>query len=89
MLFLLFQRKIEWVELYERYPNLYKIAMSFEKYDDITDTRFTWNESESLEELVRPKRRKQIKLDEDLLKNNGCKKPISNQSLLDIFFSTD
>lgn len=55
--FCFFQQKIEWIWLYEQHPDLYKKAMEFEK------DGYTWNQGESLEELCRPERIRQIKLD--------------------------
>lgn len=55
--FCFFQQKIEWVWLYEQHPDLYRKAMEFEK------DGYTWNQGESLEELCRPERVRQIKLD--------------------------
>lgn len=55
--FCFFQQKIEWVWLYEQHPDLYQKAMEFEK------DGYTWNQGESLEELCRPERVRQIKLD--------------------------
>lgn len=55
--FCFFQQKIEWVWLYEQHPDLYRKAMEFEK------DGYSWNQGESLEELCRPERVRQIKLD--------------------------
>lgn len=55
--FCFFQQKIEWIWLYEQHPDLYRKAMEFEK------DGYTWNQGESLEELCRPERVRQIKLD--------------------------
>lgn len=55
--FCFFQQKIEWVWLYEQHRDLYMKAMEFEK------DGYTWNQSESLAELCRPERIRQIKLD--------------------------
>lgn len=55
--FCFFQQKIEWVWLYEQHPDLYKKAMGFEK------DGYTWNQNESLADLIRPERIRQIKLD--------------------------
>ena len=55
--FCFFQQKIEWIWLYEQHPDLYRKAMEFEK------DGYTWNQNESLEELCRPERVRQIKLD--------------------------
>lgn len=55
--FCFFQQKIEWIWLYEQHPDLFARAMEFEK------DGYTWNQNESLEELIRPERVRQIKLD--------------------------
>ena len=55
--FCFFQQKIEWIWLYEQHPDLYAKAMEFEK------DGYTWNQNESLAELCRPERVRQIKLD--------------------------
>ncbi len=55
--FCFFQQKIEWIWLYEQHPDLFAKAMEFEKGG------YTWNQGESLSELVKPQRVRQIKLD--------------------------
>ena len=55
--FCFFQQKIEWIWLYEQHPDLFAKAMEFEK------DGYTWNQNESLAELIRPERVRQIKLD--------------------------
>ena len=55
--FCFFQQKIEWVWLYEQHPDLYAKAMEFEK------DGYTWNQNESLADLCKPERVRQIKLD--------------------------
>lgn len=55
--FCFFQQKLEWVWLLEQHPDLFKKAMEFEK------DGYTWNQHESLAELSRPERVRQIKLD--------------------------
>ncbi len=59
--FCFFQRKIEWVGLLERHPELFEKAKAYEKFDPVSGKRFTWNQSESLEELSRPERIAEIK----------------------------
>ena len=44
--FCFFQQKIEWVWLYEQHPDLFKKAMEFEK------DGYTWNQNESLADLI-------------------------------------
>lgn len=53
--FCFFQQKIEWVWLYEQHPELYMKALEYEK------TGYSWNQEETLEELIRPERVQQIK----------------------------
>jgi 3'-phosphoadenosine 5'-phosphosulfate sulfotransferase (PAPS reductase)/FAD synthetase len=55
--FCFYQQKIEWIWLYEQHPDLFKKAMEFEK------DGYTWNQNESLADLINPKRIRQIKLD--------------------------
>jgi len=59
--FCFFQRKGEWAGLLERHPDLYEKAKAYEKYDPATGDRFTWSQSESLEELSQPGRLVQIR----------------------------
>ena len=70
--FCFFQQKIEWVWLLEQHPDLYAKAMEFEK------DGYTWNHGESLAELAKPARVRQIKLDaikkqENKRLNKSCK----------------
>jgi hypothetical protein len=53
--FCFFQQKIEWVWLHEQHPERFAKAMAYEK------DGFTWNQSESLAELIAPARTEQIK----------------------------
>jgi len=55
--FCFYQQKIEWIWLYEQHPDLFKKAMAFEK------DGYTWNQNESLVNLIKPERIRQIKLD--------------------------
>ena len=57
LLFCFFQQKIEWIWLYEQHPDLYEKAMSFEK------DGYTWIQNESLADLIKPERIRQVKLD--------------------------
>ena len=79
--FCFFQQKIEWVWLYEQHPGLFAKAQVYEKIDE----GFTWNQSESLEDLKDPRRIEQIKLDY-IKKTNRAKDYAKNNSnkLLDI-----
>jgi 3'-phosphoadenosine 5'-phosphosulfate sulfotransferase (PAPS reductase)/FAD synthetase len=54
--FCFFQQKIEWVWLYEQHPEKFALAQAYEK------DGYTWME-EPLNELIKPERIRQIKLD--------------------------
>jgi 3'-phosphoadenosine 5'-phosphosulfate sulfotransferase (PAPS reductase)/FAD synthetase len=55
--FCFFQQKIEWIWLYEQHPDLFKKAMSYEK------NGYSWNQGESLSDIIKPERIREIKLD--------------------------
>lgn len=55
--FCFFQQKIEWVWLLEQHPDRYMKAMAYENEKE----GFTWNQNESLRELMQPERVKAIK----------------------------
>lgn len=57
--FCFFQQKIEWIWLYEQHPDLFKQAMEYENEKE----GFTWNQNESLEDLINPIRMEGIKAD--------------------------
>jgi hypothetical protein len=59
--FCFFQRKAEWAGLLERHPDLFEKAKKYEKIEHGSGIRYTWNQSESLEELARPERIQDIK----------------------------
>ena len=50
--FCFFQQKIEWIWLYEQHPEKFKLAMQYENEKE----GFTWNQNESLAELIKPER---------------------------------
>src|SRR6185503_14479831 len=58
--FCFFQRKSEWAGLLANHPDLYEEAKTYEKVDATTGARYTWQAGESLSELARPERIKQI-----------------------------
>lgn len=55
--FCFYQRKIEWIWLYERHPELFRKAQEYEK------DGYSWMDNETLEEIIKPERMAQIKLD--------------------------
>lgn len=69
--FCFFQQKIEWIWLYEQHPDLFKKAMEYEK------DGYTWNQGESLSDLIKPERIRAIKLDalrkQEAKKAKGCR----------------
>lgn len=59
--FCFFQRKIEWVGLLERHPELFNKAKEYEKADIQTGKVYTWQQGECLSDLQKPERQKEIK----------------------------
>jgi 3'-phosphoadenosine 5'-phosphosulfate sulfotransferase (PAPS reductase)/FAD synthetase len=55
--FCFFQQKIEWIWLYEQHPEKFRLAMEYENEKE----GFTWNQHESLQQLIDPKRIESIK----------------------------
>lgn len=86
--FCFFQKRIEWVGLLERHPDLFKRAMEYEKSDPATGERFTWVEGESLEELSKPERVAEIKAQNERRMELN-KKSNANIALKDIFAEQD
>ena len=81
--FCFFQQKIEWVWLYEQHPELFKKAMTYENEEEA----FTWNENESLQDLIHPARIREIKLQH--LQRNGQEQNGSSPFLIDILEGTE
>ena len=59
--FCFFQKKIEWVRLKERYPDLFEKAKEYEYANKKNGNPFYWNREEPLEELEKPERMERIK----------------------------
>lgn len=55
--FCFYQRKIEWIWLYERHPELFIAAQEYEK------DGYSWMDNETLSDIIKPERIKQIKKD--------------------------
>ena len=53
--FCFFQQKIEWIWLYEQHPDKFAMAMEYEKEG------YTWNQDETLSDIIAPARMEQIK----------------------------
>ena len=75
--FCFFQQKLEWIWLYEQHPDLFTKAMEFEK------DGYTWNQNESLADLIKPERVRQIKL--DAIKKQEDKRQKGSGKLVDLF----
>jgi 3'-phosphoadenosine 5'-phosphosulfate sulfotransferase (PAPS reductase)/FAD synthetase len=59
--FCFFQQKNEWLGLKERHPELFEAAQGYEKTDTVTGQRYSWQPSETLDELIQPERMAEIK----------------------------
>lgn len=79
--FCFFQQKIEWIWLYEQHPDLFAKAMEFEK------DGYTWNQNESLSQMIQPERIRQIKL--EAIKKQEAKKSTGSSKLVDLFGGID
>lgn len=83
--FCFFQQRVEWVGLLENHPDLYARAMQYEKNKEAeTGEQYTWSQRESLRELQRPERIKQIYAENEQRKTQRDKSPKVNQTLMDV-----
>ncbi|HEU4326451.1 MAG TPA: phosphoadenosine phosphosulfate reductase family protein [Roseiflexaceae bacterium] len=79
--FCFFQRTIEWVGLMERHPDKFQEAKDYES--ERGGERFYWRQNEKLEELEKPERIAQVKLDnERRVEEERKRRP--NRTLLEI-----
>ncbi len=74
--FCFFQQKIEWVWLYEQHPDRFAQAQEYEK------DGYTWNQEESLSDLIQPDRI--VKIKEDYIKRIARNSKQKSPYLLDI-----
>ena len=79
--FCFYQRKIEWIGLYENHPDLFEKAKAFEEYHKSKGRTHTWSQDESLEEML--SRKEEIK-EKFQMTNN---KKIAN--LMDVVINED
>lgn len=82
--FCFFQQKIEWIGLWENHPEWFERAAQYEKVNPETGERFTWVQSESLSELIRPQRVRQIKTEAEV-RRQRLQSQRSRQTLWEIF----
>jgi hypothetical protein len=81
--FCFFQQKIEWIWLYEQHPDLFKKAMVYENEKE----GFTWNQGESLTDLIQPRRIEAIK--NGHIHRDGKEKSVKSKFLIDILDNTE
>lgn len=81
--FCFFQRKIEWVRLKERHPDLYEKAKAFEKPGENGQPGFTWSQGESLTDLENPERRAEIMARHEIAMEREARR-MKNRRLIDI-----
>ncbi len=81
--FCFFQQKIEWIWLYEQHPDLYIKAMEYENEKE----GFTWNQYETLKDIIHPNRIKSIKTEH--LNRANRHKSTSSKFLIDILDDTE
>jgi hypothetical protein len=81
--FCFFQRRIEWVGLLERHPNLFRQAAKYENEKE----GYTWVARESLAELSRPDRIQQIRREhlERRARILACRRPQTLGEALGVF----
>lgn len=80
--FCFFQQKIEWVRLKNEHPVAFEEAKTYEKTAIENGSPFTWSEGESLDELIKPERVKQIEQDYENRVERLRKKRQKNQNPL-------
>lgn len=83
--FCFFQQRIEWVGLLENHPDLYDRAKKYEKIGKENIESYTWSQNESLSELQKPERVKQIKQEAAKKQEEISKRYKNNQTLSQIF----
>lgn len=77
--FCFYQRKIEWIWLFERHPDLFKKAQLYEK------DGYSWMDNETLDQLILPERINQIKLDYIATIQKKLNGKSKSNKLIDIF----
>jgi hypothetical protein len=63
--FCFYQQKIEWVRLMEEHPDAFEEAKGYEKNAIEHGSPFTWSHGESLDQLARPERVRQIRIEHE------------------------
>ena len=83
--FCFFQKKAEWLGLYERHRELYDKAMTYEDYHKEQGRMHTWSQGDRLEDLI--KRAPEIRLRAKSQKKLASERP--KKRLLDQFSDSD
>lgn len=81
--FCFYQKKIEWIWLYERHPDLFRKAQEYEK------DGYSWMDNETLEELIQPERMAQVKLEHITKLQKKLKGKSKSNKLVDILADDD
>jgi len=87
--FCFFQQKREWIGLYENHPDLFTKAAAYEKMGDGPRDTYTWNQGESLYDLIKPERIAQIKSDYIKRQEREKSRFSAKQRLVDVFDDTE
>lgn len=81
--FCFYQSKMDWINLYERHPDLYKKAMYYEENGlKSRGEIFRWCQTYTLRDLIKPENMSKIK---EKYKNKLSKKPVINEKLVQLF----
>jgi len=83
--FCFFQQKREWIGLYENHPDLFEKAAAYEKIGVNPRDIFTWNQGESLYDLIKPQRMAQIKTEYAKRLERNKNRFLAQQRLIDVF----
>lgn len=76
--FCFYQQKIEWVRLMDEHPEAFEDAKGYEKTALNNGSPFTWSQGESLEDLARPERVTQIRIEhEKRIERLKARRPIN------------
>ncbi len=81
--FCFFQRRIEWIGLFQHHRKLYDKAMAYEKVDPVTGERFCWCERESLAEMMEEDRMEAIIEEFQSRPERICSKPTTMWDSID------
>ena len=83
--FCFFQQKREWIGLYENHPDLFEKAAAYEKIGSSSRDSYTWNQGESLYDLIKPERIAQIRADYAKRLERDKNRFSAKQKLMDVF----